>query len=258
MNTKTVLIVHAHPDPTSLTAQLAGAARSALRAQGHEVIQSDVYAMGWKAVYDERDFPERLDPARLSIAAESGHAFANGTQPDDIAAEQAKLMAADAVIFQFPLWWFSMPAIMKGWIERVYAYGLAYGHKGAGNTHRYGEGGLAGKRAMLSVTTGGPADDYAPRGINGQFDELLFPITHGVLFYPGMEVLPTFAVHGANRLDGAGVEAAKAALAARVQNLFTDAPIPYRAQNGGDYPGRHLLADDVAPGVTGLRAHIER
>jgi NAD(P)H dehydrogenase (quinone) len=150
MNTKTVLIVHAHPDPTSLTAQLAGAARSALRAQGHEVIQSDLYAMGWKAVYDERDFPERLDPARLSIAAESGHAFTNGTQPDDIAAEQAKLMAADAVIFQFPLWWFSMPAIMKGWFERVYAYGLAYGNKGAGNTHRYGEGGLAGKRAMLS------------------------------------------------------------------------------------------------------------
>jgi NAD(P)H dehydrogenase (quinone) len=254
--TKTVLIVHAHPEPTSLTAQLAAAARDALRRQGHEVIQSDLYAMGWKAVYDERDFPERLDPERLSIVDESGHAFRTGTQPDDIAAEQAKLLAADAVVFQFPLWWFGMPAIMKGWIERVYAYGLAYGNKGAGNTHRYGEGGLAGRRAMLSVTTGGPASDYAARGINGQLDELLFPITHGVLFYPGMEVLPTYAVHGAGRLDAAGVDVAKAGLAARMEHLFTDAPIAYRAQNGGDYPDRHLLADEVAPGVTGLRAHV--
>jgi len=253
---KTVLIVHAHPDPASLTAQLAASARDVLRGAGHEVIQSDLYAMGWKAVYDERDFPRRRDASRLSFVDESGHAFRTGTQPDDIRTEQAKLLAADAVVFQFPLWWFGMPAIMKGWIERVFAYGLAYGHRGAGNTHRYGEGGLAGKRAMLSVTTGGPADDYAARGINGQLDELLFPITHGTLFYPGMEVLPTHAVHGAGRIDGAGMDAARAALAARLRGLFSDAPIPYRAQNGGDYPGRHLLADDIAPGVTGLRAHL--
>lgn len=256
MHTKTVLIVHAHPDPASLTAQLAAAARDALRGAGHEVLQSDLYALGWKAAYDERDFPDRLDPARLSFVDESGHAFRNGTQPDDIRAEQAKLLAADAVVFQFPLWWFGMPAIMKGWIERVFAYGLAYGYKDAGNTWRYGEGGLAGKRAMLSVTMGGPASDYAPRGINGQLDELLFPITHGTLFFPGMEVLPTHAVYDTGRIDAAGVAAAKAALAARMHTLFSDAPIPYRTQNGGDYPDRHLLADGVAPGVTGLRAHL--
>lgn len=254
--TKTVLLVHAHPDPASLTAQLAASAHAALRAAGHDVIQSDLYAMGWKAVYDEHDFPERLDPRRLSFVGESGHAFETGTQPDDIAAEQAKLRAADAVVFQFPLWWFGMPAIMKGWIERVFAYGFAYGHRGAGNRHRYGEGGLAGKRAMLSVTTGGPAADYAARGINGQLDELLFPITHGTLFYPGMEVLPTYAVHGAGRLDAAGFEQARAGLEARLRGLFDAAPIPYRAQNGGDYPDHHLLADDVAPGATGLRAHV--
>lgn len=253
---KTVLIVHAHPDPASLTAQLADTAHAALRAQGHEVLRSDLYGLGWKAVYDERDFPQRLDSARLSFAAESGHALRSGTQPDDIRAEQAKLLAADAVVFQFPLWWFGMPAIMKGWIERVFAYGLAYGYKDAGNLHRYGEGGLAGKRAMLSVTMGGPADDYAPRGINGQLDELLFPITHGTLFFPGMDVLPTYGVYGASRIDGAGVEAARAGLAARMHGLFDDAPMPFRTQNGGDYPDRHVLADDVAPGLTGLRAHL--
>ena len=178
---KTVLLVHAHPDRQSLTAQLARTAAAALREAGHTVLESDLYALGWTAVYDEHDFPDRVDPARLSFVAESGHAYATGTQPDDVRAEQAKLVAADAVIFQFPLWWFGMPAIMKGWIERVFAFGLAYGYQGAGNRHRYGEGGLAGKRALLSVTTGGPASEYGPRGVNGQLDELLFPITHGTL-----------------------------------------------------------------------------
>lgn len=138
----------------------------------------------------------------------------------------------------------------------MFAYGLAYGYRGAGNRYRYGEGGLAGKRALLSVTTGGPADDYGPRGINGQLDELLFPITHGTLFFPGMEVLPTYAVYGTGRIDADGVERAQAGLAARMRTLFPDAPIPYRSQNGGDYPDRHVLADDVAPGVTGVRAHL--
>jgi NAD(P)H dehydrogenase (quinone) len=149
-----------------------------------------------------------------------------------------------------------MPAIMKGWIERVFAFGLAYGYRGAGNRYRYGEGGLAGKRALLSVTTGGPAEDYGPRGINGPLDELLFPITHGTLFFAGMDVLPTYAVYGTSRIDAAGVEHAQAGLAARMRTLFDDAPIPYRPQNGGDYADRHVLADGVAPGVTGLCAHL--
>lgn len=248
--------MHAHPDPASLTAALTAAARAELAAQGHTVLASDLYSLGWKAVYDAHDFPERLDRERLSFVAESGHAWSNGTQPADVQAEQAKLLAADAVVFQFPLWWFSMPAIMKGWIERVFAYGLAYGYKNAGNSYRYGEGGLQGRRAMLSVTTGGPAADFAPRGINGQLDELLFPITHGTLFFSGMEVLPTYAVHGAGRMTPEAAEQALAGLRARMRTLFHDAPIPYRAQNGGDYPDRHLLADDVAPGLTGLRAHL--
>ena len=48
-----------------------------------------------------------------------------------------------------------MPAILKGWVDRVFAYGLAYGFKGAGNRYRYGDGGFKGKRALLSVAVGG-------------------------------------------------------------------------------------------------------
>lgn len=253
---KTVLLVHAHPDRQSLTHQLATTAVQTLTGLGHKVLETDLYAARWKAVFDGDDFLAPRDPDQLSFVRESGHAFATGTQTADVVAEQDKLLAADAVVFQFPLWWFSVPAILKGWFDRVYAYGFAYGYRGAGNTHRYGEGALAGKRAMLSVTVGGPAADYGPRGINGPLEHVLFPITHGALFFPGMDVLPTYAFYGASKPDELGVVAAKRGLVQRLEGLFTDAPIAFRRQNGGDYPDRHTLAADIAPGLTGFPAHI--
>jgi len=251
-----VLIVYAHPEPTSVARQLVDVSVQALQQKGHEVLQSDLYGMGWKAVFDERDFPSRVEPKRLSFITESGHAYKNGLQTTDVTAEQQKLLAADAVIFQFPLWWFAMPAILKGWVDRVFAYGLAYGYKGEGNRYRYGDGGLKGKRALLSVVVGGPAEDYSPRGINGPLEQLLFPITHGTLFFAGMEVLPTFAVYGAANIEAQSLADAKEAWRLRVRRLFEDAPISFRPQNGGDYPDRHVLADHAAVGQSGLMAHV--
>lgn len=253
---KNILLVHAQPEPTSATRHLVDIAVSTLEAQGHTVVLSDLYGMAWKAVFDERDFPDRANDRRLSFIEESGHSFAASCQTDDVAHEQAKVLAADAVILLFPLWWFSMPAIMKGWIDRVWAFGLAYGYQGAGNTYRYGAGAFAGKRAMLAVTVGGPELDYSPRGINGPLEQLLFPITHGTLFFPGMDVLPTFAVYDAVRIDGQRMAGIESEWRHRLAGLFEDAPIAFRAQNGGDYADRHVLAEGVAPGETGLVAHI--
>lgn len=219
-------------------------------------MQSDLYAMGWKAVFDDRDFPKRQNQDRLSFIEESGHAYAQGCQTADVEAEQRKILKADAVILLFPLWWYSMPAIMKGWVDRVWAFGLAYGYRGAGNTYRYGEGGFAGKRALLAVCVGGPERDYSPRGINGPLEQLLFPITHGTLFFPGMQVLPTFAVYEAGRVNACGMAVAAAAWRARLEGLFEDEPIAFRSQNGGNYPDRHVLDDKIAQHQTGLMMHI--
>jgi len=254
---KNVLLVYAHPEPSSVTCHLVEIAIQNLEAQGHTVTLSNLYGMGWKAVFDQDDFPTRVNPERLSFIDESGHAYATASQTPDVEQEQAKLRAADAVILLFPLWWFGMPAIMKGWIDRVWAFGLAYGYQGAGNSYRYGEGGFAGKRAMLAVTVGGPEIDYSPRGINGPLEQLLFPITHGSLFFPGMQVLPTFAVYNTVRIDAERMARIESAWRMRLQDLFHAAPIAFRTQNGGDYPDRHVLAGDVVPGKTGLEAHIK-
>ncbi len=97
-----------------------------------------------------------------------------------------------------------MPAIMKGWIDRVYAWGFAYGVGEHSDRHwgdRYGEGTFIGKRAMLIVTAGGWAEHYSPRGINGPIDDILFPIQHGMLFYPGFEVLPPLVFYRTDKTD---------------------------------------------------------
>jgi len=254
-----VLIVHAHPEPKSLTSALKDFAVETLEAQGHEVQVSDLYGEGWSAVAGWPDFRQPAHPDRLTYAAESGAAFAAGSQAAEIEAEQQKLLWADAVVLNFPLWWFSTPAILKGWIERVFALGFAYGvgaHGGERWGDRYGEGVLSGRRAMIMVTMGGHEAHYSARGVNGALDDVLWPIQHGVLFYPGMEVLPPFVVYQTHRLTEADWPEIAVAYRRRLDGLFTDAPIPFRSQNGGHYDGRQVLKPGLGAGEAGTRIHL--
>jgi NAD(P)H dehydrogenase (quinone) len=258
---KHILIVHAHPEPQSLNGSLPNVALAALREQGHEVQVSDLYAMNWNAVADAADFRQVQESSRLRYVAESKHAFATGTQAPEIEAEQIKLLWADAVIFQFPLWWFSLPAILKGWVERVFAFGFAYGvgeHGGNRWGDRYGEGRLAGRRAMLSITIGGRSPHYSDRGVNGPLNDLLFPIHHGVFWYPGMDVLPPFAVYQADRLTAEDFEVVAVGYRERLKRLFTDAPIQFRSQNGGHYDERQVLKPAFGIGAAGFGLHVVR
>jgi NAD(P)H dehydrogenase (quinone) len=255
-----ILLVHAHPEARSLNGALTRFIVGRLERQHHRVEVSDLYAMRWNAVLDRADRLD-IDPEqRFDPSLDSREAYARGTQSPDIAREQDKLRRADAVILQFPLWWFSMPAILKGWVERVYAYGFAYGvgeHSDARWGDRYGEGSMAGKRAMLVVTAGGWESHYGPRGINGPIDDILFPIQHGILHYPGFDVLPPYVVYRTGKTDAARFERICAALGERLDTLFTTPPLPFRRQNGGDYTIPELgLRDDICPGRAGFGIHL--
>ncbi|MGY2485450.1 NAD(P)H-dependent oxidoreductase [Cupriavidus sp. CP313] len=256
-----VLLVYAHPEPRSLNGAIRDFTVQRLRGAGHQVQVSDLYAMQWKAQLDGADTKARPGDTPFHPSLDSKHAFENGLQSDDIAHEQEKLRWADTVILQFPLWWFSMPAILKGWVERVYAYGFAYGvgeHSDERWGDRYGEGSLAGKRAMLVVTTGGWESHYSPRGINGPIDDILFPIHHGILYYPGFDVLPPYLVYRTSKVDEARFAQIREELGERLDALGTTAPMPFRRQNAGDYQIPQLtLREDVAPGTVGFAAHLE-
>lgn len=256
-----VLLVYAHPEPKSLNGSLKNFTIQHLQNAGHEVQVSDLYAMDWKAALDANDSKNRLDETYFDASLDSQHAFKNGLQSDDIALEQSKLLWADTVIFQFPLWWFSMPAIMKGWVERVYAYGFAYGVGEHNDSHwgdRYGKGTLAGKRAMLMVTAGGWQPHYSARGINGPIDDILFPIHHGILHYPGFDVLPPFVIYHTSKVNPDSYATICEKLGQRLDTLWSTAPIAFRQQNGGDYTIPELtLKPDIAPELTGFAAHIK-
>jgi Putative NADPH-quinone reductase (modulator of drug activity B) len=255
-----VLIVFAHPEAHSLNGQLKDEAVSHLRQAGNQVLVSDLYRMKWKTTLDADDTLAPLQGERFNPINDARYAYDNALQSQDIAAEQEKLQWADAVIFQFPLWWFSMPAIMKGWFDRVYANGFAYGVGEHSETHwgdRYGEGNMAGKRAMLLVTTGGWESHYSPRGINGAIDDILFPIQHGMLFYPGFDVLPPMVLYRVEKTNEARYAEHREMLFNRLDTLLTAAPLPFRRQNAGDYEIPALtLRPELAEGRSGLAMHL--
>ncbi|MDR3669729.1 MAG: NAD(P)H-dependent oxidoreductase [Holophaga sp.] len=186
------LIVYAHEEHHSFNAAMKNLAVRTLEEAGHSVVVSDLYWMKFKAVADGEDFLERRDKSFLKRQMEEQAAVALGTLAHDIVVEQQKLLAADLVIFQFPLWWFSVPAILKGWVDRVMTMGFAYGPGGM----RYDQGGLKGRKAMLALTTGSPEQGYRERGQNGPMEQILFPIQHGILYFCGLSVLPPFVVYG--------------------------------------------------------------
>jgi NAD(P)H dehydrogenase (quinone) len=146
-----VLIVYAHPNPRSFNAAMREAAVDTLTEAGHAVQVSDLYAMHFKATLDEHDFKERQNPNFFDPTNEQYHAAMRGSFADDIAKEIEKVDWANLVIFQFPLWWQSFPAILKGWCDRVLANGIAV------NFATY-DPLLSGKKALLAFTTD-------PRGI---------------------------------------------------------------------------------------------
>lgn len=192
-----VLIVHAHPEPRSFNAAMTKTAVATLRNEGHDVMVSDLYAMNWPPVLGPEDIDgPRVDPEVFDPSKEQEHASGAGTLATEIREEQEKLSEAELVIFQFPVWWFSMPAILKGWVDRVFARGFAYS---AGR--KYSKGHFKGKRAMLALTTGTAGSLYEPAGIDGDLLHVLWPIHNGIFAYTGFTVLPPFAAWMPSRVD---------------------------------------------------------
>jgi len=213
-----VLLVLAHAEPTSFNHAMARAGVAALQAAGHEVVLSDLYAMGFDPVSDRHNFTTVADSDRLDQQAEEAFASRHDGFEPALQAEMDKLAWCDALVLQFPIWWLGLPAILKGWVDRVFAVGRAYGGG------RWFDGGMfAGKRAMCAVTLGGSDGVYSDAGVYGPIDRILFPIHRGIFEFTGFTAVEPFVVYGPGRLDH---EARVRQLAAYAERLVTleDAP----------------------------------
>jgi NAD(P)H dehydrogenase (quinone) len=252
----TALWVYAHPRRDSLNDRLLQAGTKAL-SQRYEVAVSDLYAQGFDPVLSKRDLGDLADqPGNISELV--GNVYASGRLPDDIREEQAKLAAAELLVVQFPLWWYGPPAILKGWFDRVLTSGFAYGDLDPelGVPRRYGDGGLVGRKALVVVTAGEDERSIGPRGISGDLDSLLFPITHGVLWYVGIETLDLHVVSDADSFGPEEVERQVDRLVARLDGVADEPARRFRSLRDGDYANTRALREDLAPGRTDLGIHL--
>jgi NAD(P)H dehydrogenase (quinone) len=188
-----VLIVLAHPEPTSFNASLAEVAKDSFESRGDIVRLCDLNANGFDPVEHARHFARRKDPVQFDAQTEQRFSSEQRSLPKDVRREIDNLLWADFVLLQFPLWWFGAPAILKGWMDRVFVYGTLYTGKRC-----FDAGFCLGKRLRLSVTTGSSAAACSHNGREGDSKLVLWPINYAFR-YLGFTVLESALIHGVRR-----------------------------------------------------------
>lgn len=149
MNT---LLVYAHPNAQSFNAALVKVIQEEIVKKGDQIKVKDLYAMNWNPVLSQKDF----------------EGYHSGNLPEDIKLEQTDVAWADLVIMVAPVWWYSIPAILKGYIDRVFSLGFAYRYTATGPL-----GLLKGKKGLFITTSGANQQDAEYGGMMKTLDRSL-------------------------------------------------------------------------------------
>lgn len=161
-----ILAIFAHPSPKSFNRSVLGVLLDEAERKGHSLAVRDLYAEKFNPVLSEDDI----------------EAFNRGATPPDIKNMQEAVRAANIVAFIHPIWWFGLPAILKGWIDRVFSYGFAYGHDSRGVKPL-----LEGRSAIIVNTAGGAEETaYVESGYGEAYGKLT---DRGVYGFVGLDVL---------------------------------------------------------------------
>lgn len=180
------LIIYAHPNPQSLNAQFKDVVTEHLQRNGKEFIVRNLYELNFNPV----------------LSAEDMTGQRKGEVADDVKQEQEFISWADCITFIYPIWWTGLPAIMKGYIDRVFSYGFAY---------RYDEGvqkGLfKGKQAIIINTHGKSHHEYSATGMD---KALALTSDKGIYNYCGFEINRHYFFDKADRITAETIETWKA------------------------------------------------
>ncbi|MFC9700589.1 NAD(P)H oxidoreductase [Streptomyces sp. NPDC056943] len=168
--TRHTLLVHAHPRSDSLTAQVADLAHARLKDAGGTVDVLDLYAEGFDPVLRPADEPDWEDREKR--------------YSPEVHAHMDRILAADDIVIVFPVWWMAPPAVLKGWIDRVWNYGFAYGRS---------KPRLAAKRMLWLALMGQSAQEIEALGLSTVVDTQL---RLGVSEYCGIEDASVRIVYG--------------------------------------------------------------
>lgn len=192
-----VLIITAHPEPDSFNAYLAARAGEIFTGQGLNVRTVNLYTENFDPREGKIFYPHLQETDRFDALREQRQHWNSNNLPEDITRHIELLKTSDLLLLHFPFWWFGMPAILKGWMDRVFVYGGIYDSR-----HRHENGVMQGKRALITVTAGASAGACSYNGRDGDMRFMLWPPLHA-LHYIGYTVLEPYLIHGVRGgLDG--------------------------------------------------------
>lgn len=200
MENKNVLIILAHPEQQSFCCSISSEVEKFFKDKGTSVIIRDLYKLKFNPVAGPNDFTKLSEKGKkhLQLGGEQREAYLNGNLSKDIQIEIEHVNKADFIFFIFPFWWSSCPAIMKGYIDRVFVHGFAFD---AFTGALFNNGPLKGKQAKLFLTTGGGEEYYLPEGPHKMtVEERLEHLTYGSLAFCGLNIHPSFIAHGVSPL----------------------------------------------------------
>lgn len=184
-------IVYAHPEPRSFVAAMRDTAVMTLREAGWGVSVSDLYANRFDPVARAEEFTNRRNAEYLVYALEQRHAVQTGTLSAGVCEEVQRVIESQLLVLVFPVFWFSVPAILKGWFDRVFLSGVFYGGRRV-----YDLGGMVGRKALVLAALGSREGMFGPGSIHGDLLGMLRHLLQGTLAYAGFDVIhPFFAYH---------------------------------------------------------------
>jgi NAD(P)H dehydrogenase (quinone) len=158
-------IVYAHPNPQSFNHAILETLEASLRQKG-EVVVRDLYALIFNPV----------------LSAEELGGLQSNEIPQSIKEEQLHVQWADIIFFVFPLWWAGPPAILRGYMDRIFSKGFAYDF-GADGLQRK----LEGKKLQIITTIGESRENYEK---SGMFNSLKQTMGDVLSDFTGIEILP--------------------------------------------------------------------
>lgn len=199
------LVVSAHDDPKSLTAALFNTTLGVLqRNENTEVLITDLFASQFNPTATATDFSTRATGHINYMLEQQRASNTPGGFSPDIEKEIEKLRSADVVILHFPLWWGATPAVLKGWIDRVFAMGVAWDSRA-----RYKDGLLKGKSILCVITTGDPESFYTPTGQHhATVEQHLYSLLHSTFALCGLGVYHPYVIYDTTASSQENIEAA--------------------------------------------------
>jgi len=163
---KNAVILYAHPNPKSFSNAIKETAFDFLSKNGFNVEVVDLYSINFNPILSAKDFEN----------------IQQGTISEDVKKQQEIINKSDLIVLVFPVWWYNMPAILKGYIDRVFSYGFAYVEEGDEI-----KGLLKGKKVVIFANFGGSEEEYK----RDNFDKCLSKTFEEIFRFCGIDFVKT-------------------------------------------------------------------